>query len=129
MAIHCPRCNEIIEYTRKFSHRCKCVICKERFKGFGNNAYPIKEGKCCDKCNIDVIKARLTDIIPTKPLSTIVEGVKRGIPILKPHITANSQEKSSMQTKHLVGNSIPVISTHPDIHSPCQGGDKKRRAK
>ena len=29
----------------------KCCICGLEFEGFGNNAEPIKEGRCCDKCN------------------------------------------------------------------------------
>ena len=37
----------------------KCSICGEEFKGFGNNAEPINNGRCCDECNADVIIARL----------------------------------------------------------------------
>jgi len=38
----------------------KCVLCKKKFVGFGNNPAPLaKLGKCCDKCNIKVIIARL----------------------------------------------------------------------
>ena len=34
----------------------KCVICKETFKGFGNNPLPVKlKGRCCDKCNDEVV--------------------------------------------------------------------------
>ena len=33
----------------------KCVICRRKFEGHGNNALPIKEGKCCDKCNQEVV--------------------------------------------------------------------------
>ena len=37
-----------------------CCICGKRFKGYGNNPYPIKkEGKCCDECNKKVIEERL----------------------------------------------------------------------
>jgi hypothetical protein len=28
-----------------------CVLCKEEFKGYGNNAEPLMKGRCCDKCN------------------------------------------------------------------------------
>jgi hydrogenase maturation factor HypF (carbamoyltransferase family) len=28
-----------------------CVLCKKDYKEFGNNAYPLAEGQCCDKCN------------------------------------------------------------------------------
>ena len=37
-----------------------CCICGKRFKGYGNNPDPLKkEGRCCDECNKEVIKARL----------------------------------------------------------------------
>lgn len=40
-----------------------CCICKKEFKGYGNNAEPIKKGTCCDKCNKTfVILARMLDI-------------------------------------------------------------------
>ena len=35
-------------------------MCGEELKDFGNNPYPISdEGRCCDKCNDKVIKARI----------------------------------------------------------------------
>ena len=38
----------------------KCVICGEPITGYGNNAEPVKHGRCCDKCNQEVvIPARL----------------------------------------------------------------------
>ena len=40
----------------------KCIICKKIYKGFGNNAEPLKKGYCCDDCNSKVIIARLTHI-------------------------------------------------------------------
>lgn len=37
-----------------------CVICKNKFVGFGNNPRPLKErGRCCDDCNSLVIQARI----------------------------------------------------------------------
>lgn len=36
-----------------------CSICQKEFKEFGNNAQPINDGRCCDKCNGLVIIARL----------------------------------------------------------------------
>lgn len=42
----------------------KCILCKKKFVGFGNNPEPLaKAGRCCDKCNVDVINARLKIII------------------------------------------------------------------
>jgi len=36
-----------------------CVICKDEIIGYGNNAQPLKDGLCCDDCNIQVIKERI----------------------------------------------------------------------
>ena len=37
-----------------------CSICGEEYEGFGNNAQPVNDGRCCDKCNFTVvIPARL----------------------------------------------------------------------
>ena len=41
-----------------------CVICGRKYKGWGNNAEPVKRGKCCDYCNmVKVIPVRLKLII------------------------------------------------------------------
>jgi len=29
----------------------KCTICKQTITGYGNNAQPINDGRCCDNCN------------------------------------------------------------------------------
>lgn len=40
-----------------------CSICGKEFDGFGNNAEPVNDGLCCDKCNNDiVIPRRLADL-------------------------------------------------------------------
>lgn len=42
----------------------QCCLCNLFYEGYGNNAQPIKEGQCCDKCNqTKVIPARLIEII------------------------------------------------------------------
>lgn len=42
----------------------KCSICGKEFTGYGNNAYPINNGTCCNECNTNVvIPARLQNII------------------------------------------------------------------
>ena len=46
-----------------------CQICKEFYYGYGNNAQPVANGRCCDDCNaMRVIPARLAQL----------EGVNRG---------------------------------------------------
>ncbi len=39
----------------------KCSICGEYFDGWGNNAWPINDGVCCDFCNmVEVLPARIS---------------------------------------------------------------------
>lgn len=39
----------------------KCVICKNPYQGYGNNAEPAVKGYCCDPCNMKfVIPYRLS---------------------------------------------------------------------
>lgn len=35
-----------------------CSICHGGYTGFGNNAQPVNNGRCCDKCNQDVVIPR-----------------------------------------------------------------------
>ena len=50
----------IIPEADDFEVMKKCSICGKYFTGYGNNAYPVNEGICCDKCNMNVvIKERL----------------------------------------------------------------------
>jgi len=37
----------------------KCCLCGKEIIGYGNNAMPLISGRCCDKCNIQVIKMRI----------------------------------------------------------------------
>lgn len=32
-----------------------CSICGKEYANWGNNAYPINNGRCCDKCNEVVV--------------------------------------------------------------------------
>lgn len=32
-----------------------CSICGKEYVGYGNNAYPINDGRCCDNCNKEVV--------------------------------------------------------------------------
>ena len=44
-----------------------CSICKEDFDGFGNNAEPVNDGRCCDLCNeVFVIRRRIFDMVINK---------------------------------------------------------------
>jgi len=46
--------------TVKNENEHKCSICGKKYVGYGNNAWPINDGRCCDACNYNrVIPARL----------------------------------------------------------------------
>ena len=37
-----------------------CSLCRKKFKGYGNDPYPLKGKRCCDLCNAKyVIPERL----------------------------------------------------------------------
>ena len=41
----------------------QCIICAQTFSGSGNDARPLRDGRCCDACNQQkVIPARLEEI-------------------------------------------------------------------
>lgn len=35
-----------------------CSICGKEFEGYGNNAQPVNNGRCCDYCNATVVVPR-----------------------------------------------------------------------
>ena len=42
----------------------KCCLCKEDYGKYGNNALPVMEGSCCNKCNdTKVIPARIKEVV------------------------------------------------------------------
>ena len=45
-----------------------CSICGKQYLGYGNNAWPINEGKCCDECN--------NKIVLTARLQALARGAK-----------------------------------------------------
>jgi hypothetical protein len=54
-----------------------CSICNGPIVGFGNNAYPVNDGRCCDRCNVDcVIPAR----IERSHGETLAEHIARSSP-------------------------------------------------
>jgi len=45
---------------QNFKDTGKCCLCKKEYTHYGNNALPLKDGRCCDECNaIKVIPERL----------------------------------------------------------------------
>jgi hypothetical protein len=47
-----------IKIELSFIREYICVACEKRCHGFGNNAAPVYEGKCCDACNPSVVARR-----------------------------------------------------------------------
>lgn len=35
-----------------------CSICGKEYQGYGNNAQPVNNGRCCDKCNGTIVVPR-----------------------------------------------------------------------
>ena len=51
---------DLIKKILLFSGNWLCDICGNYCSGYGNNAYPVKDGKCCDWCNnMIVIRVRM----------------------------------------------------------------------
>lgn len=41
-------------------NKFKCCICGKEVEEYGNNSWPIKEGRCCNECNLNkVLPARI----------------------------------------------------------------------
>lgn len=52
----------------------KCVICGKTYKGWGNDAWPVADGYCCDKCNNEkVLPARIAQMYGLKKESNLTE--------------------------------------------------------
>ena len=52
-----------------------CSICGKPYKGYGNNAYPVNDGRCCDDCNYSaVISARIKAIQKNRANSDVSES-------------------------------------------------------
>jgi len=50
---------ERIKHLRKPTHPICCICDKVCECQFGNNPYPLAEGRCCNRCNQHVIQARM----------------------------------------------------------------------
>mgnify|MGYP003112262312 CR=1 FL=1 len=41
----------------------QCIICNVNYNGFGHNAHPVADGRCCDSCNtLRVVPTRIASI-------------------------------------------------------------------
>lgn len=52
-----------------------CSICGDEFEGWGNNAWPINDGKCCDSCNyLFVLPERIKNLQKRKETPDVREA-------------------------------------------------------
>jgi hypothetical protein len=66
------------EFEAQHATPFDCSICERNVKEFGNNARPVKEGKCCNQCNNDtVIPVRIQKAV--KHLPETIEKIKQFI--------------------------------------------------
>ena len=72
----------------------KCCICERKLNGYGNNAYPIKKGMCCDNCNIRfVVPARMFPSRMNNPISFEVSKSLKEYANLKSKLESRNFEK------------------------------------
>ena len=46
---------ELVNTPVEESKKDVCVICGKEIEGYGNNAAPVKDGRCCDDCHYNVV--------------------------------------------------------------------------
>jgi hypothetical protein len=64
---HCKKMSQKLDkfkqiVTKRFSIADipkTCCVCGEEYTGYGHNAEPLAEGRCCTNCNTEVIMARI----------------------------------------------------------------------
>ena len=47
------------EFMRKHDLK-RCSLCKCIYSGYGHNAQPLSNGRCCDNCNASVVAERIS---------------------------------------------------------------------
>jgi hypothetical protein len=53
------------KYRKEAASKHICDICRNEYYGYGNNAYPVTDGRCCNDCNwMYVIPARIGATFP-----------------------------------------------------------------
>lgn len=40
----------------------RCSICRKKYEGYGNNAQPINNKRCCDRCNTLIVIPKRMEI-------------------------------------------------------------------
>lgn len=53
--------------TNDYEETGICSICGRQYTHWGNNAWPINDGRCCDSCNAtQVVPTRLQNLLNKK---------------------------------------------------------------
>jgi hypothetical protein len=79
-----------------------CSICGADYEGWGNNGWPVNEGRCCDHCNgVVVIPARLAQL--SKPRDATLEECMR---LAKLAFDSGWDGSAKLLTDHLVEQGI-----------------------
>ena len=84
----------------------KCCICERKLNGYENNAYPIKEGMCCDNCNIRlVVPARMFPSRMNNPISFEVSKSLKEYANFKSKLESRNFEKiEECEYMHIYSN-------------------------
>lgn len=93
-----------------------CCICGEKFKGYGNNPWPIKlDGECCDICNYKkVIPARInqlnkkniSDADPKQELQALIKSEEEAITLYKRALENSINDAEKKLYKHILDDEI-----------------------
>ena len=52
-----------------------CVICGKEIEGIGHNAESVKNGRCCDNCNMTVVlRERILEALSIERFGVLKEG-------------------------------------------------------
>ena len=110
----------------------ECVICHKPFEGYGNNAEPVAEGRCCDECNAKVvIPARIEEMNKSKKLDEAKEkdeAEEKAEPeeIIEPEETQVEPQDDASEDKIISPETMDDIEIEEKENSePCQIDDAK----
>ena len=96
------------------------VICHQPFEGYGNNAEPVAEGRCCDECNAKVvIPARIEEMNKSKKLDEAKEKDEAEETQVEPQDDASEDKIISPETMD------DIEIEEKENSEPCQIDDAK----
>ena len=103
-------CHYKINFTIAARRHFMCGICNKYCGGYGNNAAPVYEGKCCDDCNDSVIARR-----------RILQEAERQIEMRRQEMEMEAQLKREAIEKELLSQgNVKVICEKPKTKKQLQ---------